>query len=138
MTIKTPARRQWRLFSVFVIKFEQISHIALVPLFLTLSRCLPAGLTASCPQVLVLTFLEFFWGITFLRYLHVSRKFCITYFTTKKFPRNKMEKFYSINQPEENENRNSLQGLIQTKNDSSCRFRTWELTPLLTSLFWQK
>ena len=34
LTIKTPQRRQWRLSDVFIINFEQISHIVVVfPLF---------------------------------------------------------------------------------------------------------
>ena len=37
-TIKTPERRQWRRSSVFIVKFEYTSLLALVFLLLTLSR----------------------------------------------------------------------------------------------------
>ena len=37
-TIKIPQRRHWRCFSVFFVNFEQISHLFLVFLLLTLSR----------------------------------------------------------------------------------------------------
>ena len=37
-TIKIPQRRHWRRFSVFFVNFEQISHLFLVFLLLTLSR----------------------------------------------------------------------------------------------------
>ena len=46
LTIKTPERRKWRRWScpgVSVINFEQISHIALVFLLLTLNKWMPAG-----------------------------------------------------------------------------------------------
>ena len=38
LTIKTPERRQWRRFGVFIVDFEHISHLVLVFLLLTLSR----------------------------------------------------------------------------------------------------
>ena len=38
LTIKTPERRQWRRFGVFLVIFEHISHLVLVFLLLTLSR----------------------------------------------------------------------------------------------------
>ena len=47
-------------FGVFIIKFEQISHIVLVLLLLILSSYLTLGLTASCLQVLILSFSDFF------------------------------------------------------------------------------
>ena len=35
--IKTPERRQWRRSGVFIVNFEQISHLVLVFLLLTLN-----------------------------------------------------------------------------------------------------
>ena len=36
--VKTPKRRQWRRFGVFIVNFEHILHLVLVFLMLTLSR----------------------------------------------------------------------------------------------------
>ena len=38
LTIKTPQRRQWRCFGIFIVDFEHVSHFVLVFLLLTLSR----------------------------------------------------------------------------------------------------
>ena len=38
LTIKTPERHHWRRSGVFIINFEQISHIDLVFLLLTLNK----------------------------------------------------------------------------------------------------
>ena len=38
LTLKTLEQRQWRLSDVFTIKFEDISHITLVFLMLTLNN----------------------------------------------------------------------------------------------------
>ena len=38
LTIKTPEWRQWRRSGVFIVNFEDISHLVLVFLLLTLSR----------------------------------------------------------------------------------------------------
>ena len=38
LTIKTPEQLQWRRSGVFIVNFEQISHIALVPPLLTLYK----------------------------------------------------------------------------------------------------
>ena len=38
LKIKTPEQSQWRYFSVFITKFEQISHIVLVFPLLTLQN----------------------------------------------------------------------------------------------------
>ena len=43
LTIKTPEQRHWHRFSVFIVKFEHISHLALAFLLLTLNMQLPAG-----------------------------------------------------------------------------------------------
>ena len=43
LTIKTPGRRQWRCFGVFIVNFEHILHLVLVFLLLTLNMQLPAG-----------------------------------------------------------------------------------------------
>ena len=40
----TPEQRQWRCSGVFIVNFENISHIVLVFLLLTLNMQLPAGL----------------------------------------------------------------------------------------------
>ena len=37
LTIKTPERRHWRRFGVFIVNFEHISHLSLVFLLLTLN-----------------------------------------------------------------------------------------------------
>ena len=34
LTIKTPKRRQWRRYGVFIVNFEHISHLVLLFLFL--------------------------------------------------------------------------------------------------------
>ena len=38
LIIKTPERRQWRRSDVFIVNFENFSHLLLVFLLLTLSR----------------------------------------------------------------------------------------------------
>ena len=38
LIIKTPERRHWRQFGVFIVNFEHISHLVLLFLLLTLSR----------------------------------------------------------------------------------------------------
>ena len=43
LTIKTPKRRYWRRFGVFIVNFKHISHLVLVFLLLILSRKMPAG-----------------------------------------------------------------------------------------------
>ena len=43
LTIKTPERRQWRRFGVFIFNLEHISHLVLMFLLLTLSRQMPTG-----------------------------------------------------------------------------------------------
>ena len=43
-TIKTPERRQWRRSGVFIVNFENISHIFLVFLLLTLNKQMLVGL----------------------------------------------------------------------------------------------
>ena len=43
LTIKTPERRHWSRFGVFIVNLEHISHLVLVFLMLTLSRQMPAG-----------------------------------------------------------------------------------------------
>ena len=44
LTIKTPERRHRRLSGVFIVNVEQISHVVLVFLLLTLNKYMPAGL----------------------------------------------------------------------------------------------
>ena len=43
LAIKTPERRQWRRFGVFIVNLKHISNLVLVFLLLTLSREIPAG-----------------------------------------------------------------------------------------------
>ena len=43
LTIKTPEQRQWRRSGVFIVNFEDISHLFLVFLLLTLSKYMLAG-----------------------------------------------------------------------------------------------
>ena len=43
LTIKTPERRHYRLSGVFIVNFEQISHLVLVFLLLTFSRQISVG-----------------------------------------------------------------------------------------------
>ena len=38
LTVKTPEQRQWRRSGVFIVNFENISHLVLVFLLLTLCR----------------------------------------------------------------------------------------------------
>ena len=38
LTIKTPERNRWRRFGVFFVNFENISHLVLMFLLLTLSK----------------------------------------------------------------------------------------------------
>ena len=42
LTTKTPERRHWRRFGVFIVNFEYISQLVLVFLLLTLNRQIPA------------------------------------------------------------------------------------------------
>ena len=46
-TTKTPEQRNWRCSGVFIVKFEQTSHIVLVFPFLTSNKWMPAGLLVS-------------------------------------------------------------------------------------------
>ena len=43
ITIKTAERRQWPRSGVFIVNFEQIAHLVLLFLSLTLNMQLPAG-----------------------------------------------------------------------------------------------
>ena len=43
LAIKRPERRYWRSFGVFIVNFEHISHLFLVPLLLTLDMQMFAG-----------------------------------------------------------------------------------------------
>ena len=47
LTIKTPERHHWCRSGVFIVSFENISHLVLVFLSLTLSRQMPTGLRIS-------------------------------------------------------------------------------------------
>ena len=47
LTIKTPEQHLWRRLCVFIINFEQISHIVLVFPLLTLNKQMPAGIYRS-------------------------------------------------------------------------------------------
>ena len=42
LTIKTPERRHWRRFGVFIVNFEHISHLVLMFLLLALSKKMSA------------------------------------------------------------------------------------------------
>ena len=44
LAIKTPKRCHWRCSGVFIVNLEQISHIVLVFLLLTLNKQMPAGI----------------------------------------------------------------------------------------------
>ena len=44
LTIKTPERRHWRRFGVFIVNNEHISHYFLVFLLLTLNNYMLAGI----------------------------------------------------------------------------------------------
>ena len=55
LTIKTPERRQWHRFGVFIDNFEHIAHPALVFLLLTLKMQLPAGIKLFCFCLLLKT-----------------------------------------------------------------------------------
>ena len=43
LTIKTPERRHWRHFSVFIVNLEHMSRLVILLLLLTLSRKMPVG-----------------------------------------------------------------------------------------------
>ena len=43
LTIKAPERRHWRHLGVFIVNFEHISRLVLLPLLITLSRKMPVG-----------------------------------------------------------------------------------------------
>ena len=43
LTIKTPEQVHWRRSGVFIVNFEQISHIVLVSRLLTLNNLTPVG-----------------------------------------------------------------------------------------------
>ena len=43
LTIKTPERHQWRCLGVFIVNFEQISHIALFFPLPNLNKKMPVG-----------------------------------------------------------------------------------------------
>ena len=43
LIIKTPERRHWRRYFVFIVNFEHISHLVQLFLLLTLNMQLPAG-----------------------------------------------------------------------------------------------
>ena len=55
-TMKIPERRHWRRSGIFIVNFEQISHLALVFLLLTLSRYMPAGKRFQERRLLLLQF----------------------------------------------------------------------------------
>ena len=55
LTIKIPEQRHWR---VFIVNFENISHLILVYLLLNLNMQLPAGLNLICEFNLGLDFSE--------------------------------------------------------------------------------
>ena len=50
LTIKTPERRQWRRYGVFIVNVEQISHIVLVFPLLTLNKQMLAGWVLLLPK----------------------------------------------------------------------------------------
>ena len=51
LTIKATEQRQWRRSGVFIVNFEQISHLILVFLLLTLSRKFRLGKVSPFPSV---------------------------------------------------------------------------------------
>ena len=50
LTTKTPERRQWRRYGVFIVNVEQISHIVLVFPLLTLNKQMLAGWVLLLPK----------------------------------------------------------------------------------------
>ena len=65
LTIKTPERHQLCRSGVFIVNFEQISHIILVFPLLTLNKSIPAGILPSKKQVT--TFLIYFSKTTWYK-----------------------------------------------------------------------
>ena len=64
LTIKTPQRRGWRRCGVFIVNFEQISHLVVVFILLTLSRYMPAGIYLMTRICLILqSAIQIFWQI---------------------------------------------------------------------------
>ena len=49
LTLITPDLRHWRRFVVFIVNFEQISHIVLTCSLLTLNKLISAGVMTSFP-----------------------------------------------------------------------------------------
>ena len=76
LTIKTPKRCQWRLSSVFIVKFEYISHLVLVFLLLTLNKYRPAEqrLLNVIVKIIKKAYNEIFGATTF------QGPFCFVFF----------------------------------------------------------
>ena len=64
LTIKTPERRHWRRSSVFIVNFEDISHLVLVLLLATLNMEFPEG--KGLELVSLPCFVHDFWRKVFL------------------------------------------------------------------------
>ena len=62
LTIKTPEWRYWRRFGIFIVNFEQISHIVVVFSLLTLNKQMSAGKALSM-------YIFQKWNLYFFRYL---------------------------------------------------------------------
>ena len=68
VTIKTTEQRQWRRSGVFIVNFEQISHLVLVFLLLTLSRQMPAE------NVLYIVYWYSSWRHNLLEFFNILKK----------------------------------------------------------------
>ena len=62
LTIKTPEWRYWRRFGIFIVNFEQISHIVVVFSLLALNKQMSAGKALSM-------YIFQKWNLYFFRYL---------------------------------------------------------------------
>ena len=63
--MKTPVRRHWRRFGIFIINFEHISQLVLVFLLLTLSRLITYWEPINLLHCYCYHGLGFWWVMTF-------------------------------------------------------------------------
>ena len=63
LTIKTPEQRHWFCSGVFIVNFEQIPHLVLLFLLLTLSRKMSAGMTLEPIQCANIRIQSFIWSV---------------------------------------------------------------------------
>ena len=72
LTIKTPERRHWRCFGVFIVNFGQISHLVLVFLLLTLNIC-----NCRLRQTIILAYFTLWWSIMCKKPFNVNNSLAV-------------------------------------------------------------